>query len=691
MKSKVIIVESPTKIKTLNSYFENKILVLSSKGHIRDLSYKGKDNLGIDIKNNFNPMYQIIPKQKELVNKIIKLTKGKQIFLATDPDREGEAIAWHLAEILKLNLKEKNRIIFNEINKKTVLEALKKPISIKKNLVDSQEARRILDRIIGFKLSQITRKKSAKSAGRVQSVALKLIVEIEEQRKKFIPEKYYLIKAVFDKFQTYLKINKKEKINTEEQANKIIEDIKNKNFLLNKIKNKKIINKSPKPFITATLQQEAFKILSMSAKTTMSYAQKLYEGVKIDDSIVGLITYMRTDSHRISSIFYDKLNIFIKKEYGSEYLNNYKQEIKKELVQDAHEAIRPTDLSITPHFLKKYLNKYELALYEMIYKRTLASFMSNAIFEQNEFFFSVNKYIFVTNDNKIIFDGFYKILKSDFKMTNLSFLEKNKTYLPEKIEKIQKETSPPSQFTEASLIKKLENLKIGRPSTYANIIEILKKRFYVYIEKKKIICTKLGILIKKTLDDFFPSIINIDYTSQIEKKLDEIYYNKISKIDFLKEFYNNFINLWDLANKKIKKEEIITKEKCSLCNDFLVKRKGKYGEFLGCNSFPQCKNMISLKEKKEEIITKEKCSLCNDFLVKRKGKYGEFLGCNSFPQCKNMISLKEKKEEIITKEKCSLCNDFLVKRKGKYGEFLGCNSFPQCKNMISLKEKKEGK
>ncbi|KAB8121936.1 MAG: DNA topoisomerase I [Candidatus Phytoplasma cynodontis] len=646
MQSTVIIVESPSKAKALNSYFENKVLVLSSKGHIRDLSYKGKDNLGIDIDNNFCPNYQIIPRQKELLKKILKISKGKKVLLATDPDREGEAIAWHLSEVLGLRLKDKNRITFNEINKNTVLEAFKHPESIKKNLVDSQEARRILDRIIGFKLSKLIRKKSAKSAGRVQSVALKLIVEIEEERKKFISEKYYLIKAFFDQFEVNLEIEKKKKIVKEEYADKIVLDIKNQNFLLSKIIKKKIINKPPKPFITSTLQQEAFKKISMSAKTTMLHAQKLYEGVKIENKIIGLITYMRTDSYRISSSFTEKIKSFIINEYGKEYLNvSERKNILQNKIQDAHEAIRPTDILMTPENLKKYLNKYELSLYKIIYERTLASFMSNAIFEKTEFFFNVKEYIFSTESNKMIFDGFYKILKNDFKYIDLSFLKINQKYLPKKIEKIEKETNPPAYFTEASLIKKLENLKIGRPSTYAHIIEILKKRFYVYIENKKIICTKLGMSIKKTLEDFFPSIINIEYTSKIEKKLDDIYYGKISKLDFLTDFYNDFIILWDIANKKIQKENILTQEKCSLCNDFLVRRIGRYGEFLGCNSFPKCKNIISLKEKKENILTQEKCSLCNDFLVRRIGRYGEFLGCNSFPKCKNMVTLKNKKEK----------------------------------------------
>ncbi|WCA22248.1 type I DNA topoisomerase [Candidatus Phytoplasma oryzae] len=685
MKSQVIIVESPAKAKTLNSYFENKILIISSKGHIRDLSYKGPDNLGIDVNDNFKPNYQIISKQKELIKQIIKKTKGKQVFLATDPDREGEAIAWHLAEVLKLNPLDKNRITFNEINKTTILKAFSDPTCIKKKLVDSQEARRILDRIIGFKLSKLIRKKSeAQSAGRVQSVALKLIVEIEQKRKKFISEKYYLIKAIFKKFQTNLKIKKGYKIKTEKEANQIIKDIKNEDFLLIKINKKKIIKKTPYPFITSTLQQEAFKNLSMSAKTTMLYAQKLYEGIKIRDKIIGLITYMRTDSYRISSSFLEQSKKIIIEKYGAQYLNIDHIKIKKNKNQDAHEAIRPTDISIHPKTLKKYLNKYEFSLYKIIYERTIASFMSNAIFEQKEFIFKVKKHVFLTEENKILFDGFYKILKKDFQNNDLCFLKINKKYLPEKIEKTEKETIPPSYFTEASLIKKLENYKIGRPSTYANIIEILKKRSYVYIKQKKIICTELGILITKLLEDFFPSIINIEYTSQIEKKLDYIYDGKISKLEFLKEFYKKFMYLWNIANTKIKKE--ITKEKCSLCNDdFLVKKKGKYGDFLGCNSFPKCKNLVSLKEKE---ITKEKCSLCNDdFLVKKKGKYGDFLGCNSFPKCKNLVSLKEKE---ITKEKCSLCNDdFLVKKKGKYGYFLGCNSFPKCKNLVSLKKKRK--
>jgi DNA topoisomerase-1 len=661
MKEKVIIVESPSKAKTLNSYFNNQILVLSSRGHIRDLSTKGKENLGINIEKDFKPDYQIIPKQKEIVKKIIKLTKNKKVFLATDPDREGEAIAFHLAQVLKLKEKDKNRISFNEINKQTVLKSFETPSIIKKNLVDSQEARRILDRIIGFKLSNLVRKIKSKSAGRVQSVALKLIVDLEEERQKFVSEKYYLIKAFFEKFQASLKIKPENKKIKKSEAEQIIKEIKDKNFLITKINEKEIINKSPLPFITSTLQQESFKNLSMSAKKTMFYAQKLYEGIQIENQIIGLITYMRTDSYRISENFEKKARLFIQNQFGSKYLNKNKEKInnKKENVQDAHEAIRPTDIQKTPESLTKYLNKNEMLLYSMIYKRTLSSFMANAIFKKKQFFFNVEKYTFITEENKMIFDGYYKILNKDFVNEDLFFLKINQKYLPEKIEAISKETTPPPHFTEASLIKKLEYFKIGRPSTYAHIIETLKKRLYVYIEKKKMICTQLGIFTKQTLENFFPSIINIKYTSQIEKKLDDIYYGKMNKLFFLKEFYDNFCKLLNKAHQQIKKTEfthitsklnLVTEQKCSLCGDFLVQRQSRYGNFLGCQSFPKCKNIVSDNKKKTSLVTEQKCSLCGDFLVQRQSRYGNFLGCQSFPKCKNIISDNKKIKKIKKKK-----------------------------------------
>ncbi|WP_323847766.1 MAG: type I DNA topoisomerase [Phytoplasma sp.] len=651
MKNQIVILESPSKAKTISSYLGNNILVVYSKGHVRNLSLKGSERLGIDITNNFKPDYIIIDKQKQIVKDLIKKTQNKKVFLAMDPDREGEAIAWHLAQILGLDKKEKNRILFNEITKNVVQKAFKSPCIINEKLVDSQETRRILDRIIGFKLSRLVRKINSQSAGRVQSVALKLIVDLEEQRNKFIPEEYNLIKVHFKDFQANLVIKPKNHKIKKKEALQIFNKIKDKKFLLKTIKNKKIKKKPPKNFITSTLQQDAFQNLSMSAKNTMSTAQKLYEGIDIDNLRIGLITYMRTDSFRVSNEFEKIIQSFILNTYGPEYVGNNQKipNMKNKNISDAHEAIRVTDITRTPESLSKYLNKYELSLYTRIYEVTLGSFMSESVINTTQFFFEVDQYLFIAEGNEIFFDGYQKILNKAFKNTVLPSWEKDKEYIPTKIEIIKKMTTPPARFTEASLIKELEYLKIGRPSTYAYIIEILKKRCYVVIEDGKMVCTKSGVLTKNILEKFFSSIINVEYTAKMEQNLDDISSGRINKITLLKKFYNEFKTLYEIANKKIEKPKpILTEEKCDLCGSFLVKRNGIYGEFLGCSNFPKCKKVVNLTKKNS--LTEEKCDLCGSFLIKRKSKRGKFLGCSTFPKCNKIVNLTQNSKKNNSNE-----------------------------------------
>ncbi|MEZ0180234.1 type I DNA topoisomerase ['Camptotheca acuminata' phytoplasma] len=653
MENVVIILESPAKAKTISNYLGKDFLVLCSKGHVRDLSLKGKDRLGIDISNDFQPYYQIIDKQEKLVKDLFQKTRNKKVFLATDPDREGEAIAWHLSQVLKLDRKEKNRILFNEITKNVVKEALKYPSVIRESLVESQETRRILDRIIGFKLSYLVKKIKAQSAGRVQSVALKLIVELEEEIKKFVPEEYNLIKAYFKDFQADLLIKPSSYKMKTEETQKIFDQIKDRPFFLKEIQDKKIKKYSPRPFITSTLQQEAFKKLFMKSKDTMSVAQKLYEGIDVEGQRTGLITYMRTDSFRMSSEFIQQSRIFIQENYGEKYLGVIKEYKKINNIGDAHEAIRVTDINRTPQKLSNFLNKKELSLYNLIYERTLTSLMSEAILNQKQIFFEVEEHIFLSEGLEMVFDGFYKGLSNQFKDKLLPSLELHQSYMPEKIEIINKMTHPPSRFTEASLIKKLEMLKIGRPSTYSSIIEILKKRFYVTIENFKFVCTQIGFETNKLLEDYFSSIINVNYTSEMEKQLDNIASGKNNKLNILKEFYDPFQKLFEKANKETKKKEpVMTQIKCDLCGKFLVERKGRYGTFLGCSGFPKCKKTVQKLEpfeqvnketkKQEPVMTQIKCDLCGKFLVERKGRYGTFLGCIGFPKCKKIQSLNKK-------------------------------------------------
>ncbi|MDV3166389.1 MAG: type I DNA topoisomerase ['Waltheria sp.' little leaf phytoplasma] len=643
MNSKVIIVESPAKAKTISSFFDHKILVLSSKGHIRNLSLKGKDNLGIDIDNNFKPDYCIIKGKESTVQELISKTKNKNVFIATDFDREGEAIAWHLAQVLKLNPLHKNRIFFSEINKNVVIKAFNNPVIINKHLVESQETRLILDKIIGFKLSSLVRRIRSKSAGRVQSVALKLVAEREKEHNEFIPEEYFLIKAFFGDFTANLMVDpKKPKIKSEE-SDRIINQLKDKQFYLKDVIKTKTLSKPPKPFITATLQQEAFKYLGMNSQKTMIIAQKLYEGVKINQEIIGLITYMRTDSYCMSQEFIGEAKKFISEKFGSSYVNNILNNFSKNNLE-AHEAIRITDIKRNPQEIKNYLTKDELSLYNLIYQKTISSLMTAAIINKTQFIFEIEKYLFQAEGYQMIFDGYFKMTTySNFKEILLPDWEKHKYYLPQKVIAKSQMTSPPPRYNEASLIKNLENLKIGRPSTYSHIIETLKNRYYVEIKEKKMICTQRGLITNEVLMKFFNSFINVKYTANMEAQLDQIAKGKIDKVTILKKFYDDFIKLFIYANNNINTiPNITTKQKCSVCGEFMVERYGKYGTFLGCNSYPKCINSdIDQRKKKTITVTNQNCSNCGSFMVERNSKYGKFLGCSSYPKCKNIISYKK--------------------------------------------------
>ncbi|WP_334330790.1 type I DNA topoisomerase [Candidatus Phytoplasma prunorum] len=639
---KLIIVESPSKAKTIYNFLNKEFLVLSSKGHVRNLSLTGKDGLGIDIENNFKPNYKIINDKKKIVQELIQSSKGKEVFLATDPDREGESIAWHLSEILNLNPKSKNRIIFREMTQNFIINSVKNPQKIDIMLVSSQETRRILDRIIGFKLSKIVKRLHSKSAGRVQSVALKLIVDLENKINNFIPEEYYLIKVVFENFQADLLIDGSKKIKKEE-THEILKKIKSKPFIVKNIEKKNVNKKPPISFITSTLQQTAFNEFNMNSSRTMIIAQRLYEGeINIDGERTGLITYMRTDSNRISLSFIETVQKFIKYHYGENYLGFYQQK-KNVNSQDAHEAIRPTNINKTPESLKKYLKADEYRLYSLIYYRTLSSLMKSAIFENTKVFFQSVDYIFILEGLVRKFDGYQKVLNIDNKDKILPNFSLKEVYYPKEFINKQFFTTPPKRFSEATLIKTLEKLNIGRPSTYSQIIKTLKDRFYVILEDKRFVPNEQGILTKNILENFFSDIINVEYTSQMEKKLDQIAIGKINPKTMLENFYHYFKNLYDIADKKvIKIVPKITDKKCSLCNKFLLIKKGCYGEFLGCSGFPKCKYLTSFLEyEHHNNINDSKCSLCNKFLLIKKGRYGEFLGCSGFPKCKNIVKLKK--------------------------------------------------
>jgi DNA topoisomerase I len=559
------------------------------KGYVRDLATSGKDGLGIDIENDFQPSYKVIPGKNKLVKELKSYAKGRQVLIATDQDREGEAIGWHLAQILDLDPKDENRIVFREITKQAITEALNHPRKIDQHLVNSQEARRILDRIIGFKLSKLLQSKiKSKSAGRVQSVALKLIVDLEKVIDAFIPETYYEIDAEFPHFKASYHITGKKRLSKDE-ADLIVKESTNP-FLVKDIKTKTVKRKSKPAFITSTLQQDAINNLSMSASRTMMVAQKLYEGIEFNDELVGLITYMRTDSNRLAEPFIKETNAFIENHYGKKYLGHYKVSTK-ENAQDAHEAIRPTSIDRTPEMMSEYLDKDELKLYRRIYERTLASLMSDAVFENTKVQLESNGHIYDLDGSILTFDGHMKVYQEQKNKDKLiPKLELNEKINAKNVLSIEKVTTPPARYSEATLIKEMESLGIGRPSTYASILQTLKQRDYVSLDQKRFVPTDQGKLTAKELDEFFHKIINVEYTSKMEKKLDEIAEANESGVEIVSTFYHSFIPMVEHAQKNMKKiEPKMTDELCPKCGKPLVIRKSRYGEFIACSGFPKCR------------------------------------------------------------------------------------------------------
>lgn len=659
----LVIVESPSKSKTIEKYLGKDYKVVSSKGHIRDLTTTGKFGFGVDVDNGFDPSYAPIKGKKSVITELKKLSKASdKVYLASDPDREGEAIAWHLKDALSLKDKDYDRVIFNEITKDKVLEAFNHPMKIDDNLVKSQETRRILDRIIGFRLSKLMQSKTGgKSAGRVQSVALKLIVDREREIEKFIPERYYTITGIFEDFESELFGYKEETIEVKDEdlKNKIMSSL-SKDFLIEKIEKKDKNKKAKAPFTTSTLQQTASTRLNFSGKKTMQIAQKLYEGIDIGEETTGLITYMRTDSIRLSDEFIKKTYAFIEKTYGKEYVGYVKQSKKTENVQDAHEAIRPTNINNTPEKIKKYLSNDEYKLYRMIYYRALASLMKDAKAKTTTIILDNNDYKFKTTGSIITFDGYLKVY-SDYETSEdkiLPDLEKNlnKTITSNDILAEEHFTKPKPRYTEAKLIKELEELGIGRPSTYVKIIDTLKERDYIRLEDKKFYPTEIGIETTDKLQEFFSNIINVEYTRDMEEDLDKIaegnkVWNKV-----LENFYGDFEKLVEIAFKDMeKKAPEETGEMCPECGEPLVIRKGKYGEFTACSNYPECK-YIKREEKKQVEVAK--CPNCDGMLIERKTKKGKiFYGCNNFPKCKTAFWDKP------LDEKCPECGNVLLEAK----------------------------
>ncbi|MFH5875539.1 type I DNA topoisomerase [Clostridium perfringens] len=684
MGQKLVIVESPAKAKTIEKYLGKNYVVEASMGHVRDLP---KSQLGVDIENEYNPKYITIRGKGELLSKLRKLAKkSDKIYLATDPDREGEAISWHLANVLKIDENENCRIEFNEITKDAVKNSIKHPRKINCNLVDAQQARRVLDRLVGYEISPLLWRnvKWGLSAGRVQSAALKLICDREEEIKKFNPEEYWTVDVKLKKgkksFPVKLttKNKKKIEIKNKEQADQIIDELKENEYIVSKIK-KGTKNKNPlAPFTTSTLQQEASKKLNFMTKKTMSVAQQLYEGVEVKKfGTVGLITYMRTDSVRISKEAQEKALNFIDETYGKEYVPEEPRVYKgKKNIQDAHEAIRPTYVEITPEIAKANLSNDQYKLYALIWKRFIASQMATCILNTNSLEIKNGDYTLRASGSTIKFDGFMKVYEyisgEEEESVLLPELEENEVLKEESIEGKQHFTQPPARYSEAAFVKLLEEKGIGRPSTYVPTISTLISRKYVDREKKILIPTELGFIVNDILSNYFKQIVDTDFTAEMEVKLDNVEAGKESWTHIVDEFFTPLKEDIEKAEKEISKviiEDKVSDVPCDKCGRLMVIKHGRFGDFLACPGYPECQNIKPIVEEVDA-----NCPLCGGkILVKRSKKGNRFYGCSNYPEC-NFVSWYEP-----TNEKCPECGSYMVKRYSKSkGEYLQCSD-KECK------------
>ena len=591
----VIIVESPAKSKTIQHYLGNDYIVEASVGHIRELAKNGPGGLGVDVENSFKATYKVDKKHSQIVKDLIKVTKNKKVLIATDPDREGEAIAWHIADVLNLDLNEENRITFNEVTKPAIIKAIEQPRQIDMNLVKSQETRRILDRIIGFKLSPLLQKKiKSESAGRVQSVALKMIVDLEREIEAFIPQTYYTIKAKFAKFEADYTKNKDKSLTTTEELNAIIEKLQGP-FVVTKVNHRKRSRAAQPPYTTSTFQQDAVSKLNYSPSKAMGVAQELYQGILLDGEEVGLITYMRTDSVRLNDDFITKAQNMIEKLYGHEYVGKIKTKSNTN-IQDAHEAIRPSLIDRTPESLKGVLSEDQYKIYELIYRRAMMSLMSDALYEEQSIEVENQGEVFEYGGSKLLFFGFHKG-NTDYKekLSTLLDLEVGKTLEAKEITHEENQTKPKSRYTEASLIKDMEEFGIGRPSTYAETTRTLLTRKYVEKKQKALVPTDQGKLTIDELDKFFSNIINTSYTKKMETVLDDISNGEHESAVILDGFYHKFIALVKHADEHMEKRQPTQIGRdCPLCGAPLVIRKWRKGEFVGCSNFPRCKHTENL-------------------------------------------------------------------------------------------------
>ena len=677
----LVIVESPSKGKTIGKFLGSKYKVVASVGHVRDLP---KSKLGIDIENNFEPEYISIRGKGDVIKEIRKEAKSAdKVYLATDPDREGEAISWHIAHILGIDEKEPCRIVFNEVTKNAVQNAVKNPRPIDTKLVDAQQARRVLDRLVGYQISPLLWRKIRRglSAGRVQSAALKIICDREKLIRAFVPQEYWTVTAVLSKEKQKKQLQarlseccgEKIKLEKKEETDAVLAALKQGQFIVSKVEERDRMKKPNPPFTTSSLQQEASNKLGFHAKKTMLIAQQLYEGVEIKgQGTVGLVTYIRTDSVRISDEAQAAVTAYIREHYSDEYLGNFVYTNKRKDVQDAHEAIRPSKVELDPEQIKDSLSKDQYNLYKLIWSRFVASRMAAAVFDSTSVEIVNGDYLFRASGSRLRFDGYLRIYN------NAGEEDQDKT-LPEMkagevlnlcdLKGEQNFTQPPSRYSEASLVKELEEKNIGRPSTYAPIIATLTDRAYVKREKKMLAPTELGFLVTELMEQYFKEIVDVGFTADMEDKLDDVEIKNTDWKTIVADFYGTLKEELEVADKEIpqiKMEDELTDEVCELCGRPMAVKHGRFGEFLACSGYPECKNTKARVQKIEV-----KCPRCGKDIVVRKSKTGKlFYGCSGYPECNQMYWNKPVQKE------CPQCGSLLTEKKTKTGS-LACSN-PEC-------------
>jgi len=694
---KLIIVESPAKARTIKNFLGKDYEVIASKGHIRDLP-KSRFGIKIDDDNVLTPEYSVAKENAPTVKQIRELAKkADTIYIATDEDREGEAIGWHIAHAIKKDPETLPRIVFHEITKSAIAHALESARTVDMDMVNAQQTRRLLDRIVGYKLSPLLSSKIQKglSGGRVQSSTLKIVVDKEREIKAFVPQEYWSIDSIFNKnidstFYTY-KNEKMDKlsITNEKDAKEIVKTLEKEDFIVSSIETKKRKTSTPPPFMTSTLQQTASSKLGLSPKRAMMLAQTLYEGVKTPNGTSGVITYMRTDSLNMAAEAVEAAREVIGERYGDKYLpKEAKSYVKKSKgAQEAHEAIRPTMLDFTPEIAEKFLKADELKLYTLIYNRFLACQMTDAQFEQQSILFKSDSSEFKANGRKLVFDGFYRVVGAEDKDKLLPVLKEGEKADLSSIKTEQHFTEPPSRYSEASLIKKLEAEGIGRPSTYAPTISTLQARMYIDIEKRQIIPTEIAFKVTDMLEKHFADIVDAEFTSNMEEVLDEIADEGKDWQKVLHDFYFPFMEKIAEGKEKIVSQKLAKPlgRNCPKCGEELLLRGGRYGNFIACSGFPKCKYTEQVESddadgenKPQAETTDQKCEKCGSDMVIKNGRNGKFLACSAYPECKNTKALDDG-DAPTTDVPCPDCGGKLLFRKSRRGAFWGCENYPECK------------